>query len=530
MGTDKAGTGSESDSSRESGLIVVGVSAGGIGAILTLVASLPSDFPTPVVIAQHLDPNRRSQLGELLAGRSKLPVRIASGDDSLEPGTIYVVPPDRDVEISDHHVRLRQDGTGLSQPSVDRLMSIAARVFGDTLTGVILTGTGEDGFAGAQAIKAYGGTVIVQNPESAEYPGMPASVSPGAVDIVADLEAIGPLLVDLYSGQFALPPPDEDAEFRSFLSQVREETGLDFSAYKRPTIDRRLQRRMVAVGAATLAEYRLYIRRHPEELQRLVASFLIKVTRFFRDPDVFDHLRDHVLPALIEEGRQRGELRLWSAGCATGEEAYTLAMLVTDLIGNSADSLPVRIFATDIAPDAVEFARHGVYPASAVAELPRDVVERHFSFREGAYEIRKQVRGLIVFGEHDLSRRAPFPRIDLVLCRNVLIYFTPELQRRALQLFAFSLRQNGYLALGQAETVNSLPEFFSLWSNRASRSSGVPGEPRRFPRIGLPTSRAPKGRSRDRLDQTGSPGRQPSRPHRRAPGRRRLCPSAHSTH
>jgi two-component system CheB/CheR fusion protein len=443
-------------------LIVVGASAGGIGAILTLVASLPSDFPAPVIVAQHLDPNRRSQLGELLASRSKLPVRTASGNDSLEPGMIYVVPSDRDVEISDHHIGLRRDGVGLSRPSVDRLMSTAARVFGETLTGVILTGMGEDGSAGTQAIKAYGGTVIVQNPESAEYAGMPASVPASAIDIVADLEAIGPLLVDLYSGIYALPPPDEDAELRSFLGHVREQSGLDFSTYKRPTIQRRLMRRMVAVGSTSLAEYRRYVEQHPEELQRLVTSFLIKVTRFFRDPDVFDSLRDHILPSLIREARERGELRLWSAGCATGEEAYTLAMLVTDLIGDSVDPLPVRIFATDIATDAVEFARQGVYPASAVADLPADVLGRHFVHRDGVYEIRKQVRSLTVFGEHDLSQRAPFPRIDLVLCRNVLIYFAPELQRRSLQLFAFSLRHNGYLVLGQAETVSPLPEFFTL--------------------------------------------------------------------
>lgn len=466
MTTVEHGSDSAAEGKAPSGLVVIGASAGGIDAVLTLVGSLPADFPAPIVIAQHIDPHRRSQFGDLLAKRSALPVLTASADEPLQAGTVYVVPADRDVEISDHHIGVRRDRIGPSHPSVDRLMSTAARVFGDTLTGVVLTGTGADGAAGAQAIKAYGGTVIVQNPQSARYPGMPASVPPSAVDIVADLEAIGPLLVELFSGNAVLPPTDDDGEFRSFLNRVREQSGLDFGAYKRPTIERRLQRRMVAVGMPALAEYQDYVERHPAEMQRLVTSFLIKVTRFFRDPELFAHLRDHVLPSLIEDARGRGELRLWSAGCATGEEAYTLAMLVTDLLGDDLQSLTIRIFATDIAADAVDFARQGVYPESALADLPAGLVERHFTRRDGAFEVRKHVRGLVVFGEHDLSRRAPFPRIDLVLCRNVLIYFAPELQQRSLQLFAFSLRAGGYLALGKAETVNPLPEFFRLEQSR----------------------------------------------------------------
>ncbi|MCC6313158.1 MAG: PAS domain-containing protein, partial [Thermomicrobiales bacterium] len=223
-----------------------------------------------------------------------------------------------------------------------------------------------------------------------------------------------------------------------------------------------LQRRMAATGTATLAEYQRYTEAHPAELQRLVASFLIKVTDFFRDPELFAYLREHVLPQAIAEARGRGELRLWSAGCATGEEAYSLAMLVAELLDEEEVSLHVRIFATDIAADAVEFARRGLYPASALSGLSPETIERHFLPVDGAFEVRKAVRATIVFGEHDLGHRAPFPRIDLVLCRNVLIYFTPELQRRALHLFAFSLRQGGWLVLGKAETVNPLPEFFAL--------------------------------------------------------------------
>jgi two-component system CheB/CheR fusion protein len=443
-------------------LVVVGASAGGVEALLTLVASLPARFPAPIVVAQHLDPHRPSQLAALLAGRGALPVRTVAGREPLKRGTIYVVPADRDVEIADHHVDTHQASSRSPKPSVDLLMTTAARTYGDGLIAVILTGTGSDGAAGAQAAKAYGGTVIVQNPETARFPGMPQAVSPLATDIVADLEAIGPLLADLVTGAYALPAMEEEDELRHFLEQIRARTGLDFLAYKRPTIARRLQRRMVAVGRDTLLDYRRYIERHPEEVQRLVASFLVKVTEFFRDPEFFDYLRDHVLPNLVADARERGELRIWSAGCATGEEAYSLAMLIADLLGDDVHTFPVRIFATDIALDAVDFARRGVYPAAALANLPPDVIDRHFVQHDGSFEVRKAVRGLVIFGDHDLGHRAPFPRIDLVLCRNVLIYFTTELQRRALQLFAFSLRHGGYLALGKSESVSPLPEYFSL--------------------------------------------------------------------
>src|SRR5919112_1335386 len=459
-------------------LVVVGSSAGGVDALLTFVATLPSDFPAPIVVAQHLDPRRQSHLGEILSNRSVLPVRTVSGDQPLEPGIVYVIAADRDVEISDHALTVTAQ-TGSSptpRPSVDRLLATAARTFADELVAVILTGTGSDGATGAQAVKAHGGTVIVQNPDTATYPGMPLAVPSSAIDIVADLEAIGPLLGDLVSGAYRIPAASDDQDLHAFLDRVRERTGLDFSAYKRATIVRRLQRRMAAAGAATLPEYRRYMDRHPEELQRLVASFLIKVTEFFRDPELFSYLRDQVLPGLISEARERGELRIWSAGCATGEEAYSLAMLVSDLLAEDAEDLPVRIFATDVATDAVEFARRGIYTQAALQGLPPDLVARHFTPIDGAFEVRKQVRSLVVFGEHDLANRAPFPRIDLVLCRNVLIYFTPELQRRALQLFAYSLRQGGYLALGKSETVSPLPDFFTLEQPRLKifRRAGAP--------------------------------------------------------
>jgi two-component system CheB/CheR fusion protein len=328
---------------------------------------------------------------------------------------------------------------------------------------VILTGFGSDGADGARRVKELGGTVVIQNPKTASHPEMPLSLAPTTVDIVAELEAIGPLLAELLTGTYTAVEPDDDRRLRSLLEQVRARSGIDFSSYKEPTIRRRLQRRMMDTNTATLEDYVRFVRRHPEEYDRLANSFLIKVTDFFRDSDLFGYLREQLLPSLIEEARVRGnELRLWSAGCATGEEAYSLAILVSELLGRDQEQFSVRVFATDLDGEAVAFARRGIYPTSALKELPNDLRDRYLTPLDSAWEVRKQLRGMVIFGQHDLGQRAPFPRIDLVLCRNVLIYFTPELQRRSLQLFAFALREGGSLVLGKAETTSPLPEHFTL--------------------------------------------------------------------
>jgi two-component system CheB/CheR fusion protein len=492
-------------------LVVVGASAGGVDALSTLVAGLPADFPAPIVIAQHLDPARASRLGEILAARTALPVRTVVAKEPLAAGVVYVVPSGHDVEVTDHTVGLLTEGAVAPMPSVDHLLLTASRVFTDNLVAVVLSGSGADGAIGAQSVKALGGTVVVQNPATARFSGMPGSVAPSAVDIVADLEEIGPLLVELVRGPRSPLRDGKDADLPAFLDLIRDRSGLDFSSYKRATIERRLDRRMAAVGLPALAAYRHYAERHPAELQRLIGSFLIKVTEFFRDPDLFAYLREQVLPPLVDEARERGELRLWSAGCATGEEAYSLAMIVADLLGDDHDALAVRIFATDIAADAVDFARRGVYPSAALQEVPSDLVERHFLPRDGSFELNKRIRGLVVFGDHDLGSRPPFPRIDLVLCRNVLIYFTADLQRRVLQRFAFSLRRGGCLVLGKAETISPLPEFFA------------PEQPRLkvFRRIGDPAPVPP--------DDQPWPGRTSplaARPGRQVPSVRHLAPAA----
>jgi two-component system, chemotaxis family, CheB/CheR fusion protein len=446
-------------------LVVVGSSAGGIEALSRLVSTIPEGFSAPVVIAQHLDPERKSRLQEILARRSTLPVRTVTDHDTLKPGVVYVIPADRHVNVTDHEIDLRVDSQGRPKPSVDLLMRSSAEVFGERLIAVVLTGTGSDGAEGARAVRQGGGTVIIQDPETAEFGGMPGSLAPNTVDIIAELERIGPILGELLAGT-DVPEgrarEDEERSLARFLDSLKHRYGVDFTSYKTPTILRRLKRRMVATGTETIEAYSSYLGDNPEEIRQLVNTLLIKVTEFFRDPELFEYLRREVLPGLLEEARREDrQLRIWSAGCATGEEAYTLAIVVSELLGSEAALSDVRIFATDVDEEAVDFARHGVYPESALAGLTEEQTEHYFIGDDGHYEVKKPVRGMIVFGEHDLARRSPFPRIDLVVSRNVLIYFTQELQRRALQLFAYSLRNGGYLVLGKAETTSPLGEFFA---------------------------------------------------------------------
>jgi two-component system CheB/CheR fusion protein len=447
-------------------LVVVGSSAGGIGALSTLVGTLRKDFPAPVVLAQHLDPQRPSQLGSILERRSTLPIVVVSENSPtpLENGKIFVVPSNRHVRISDGHVHLEADHEDRPKPSVDKLLSSAAQSYGEHLIAVILTGSGSDGAVGAVDVKNAGGVVIIQNPQTAPYPSMPLSLPPTAVDHIVEMEQIGPLLHDLLKG--GLIPEQEKVEdpLRDLLTQVSGQTNIDFRNYKSTTILRRISRRMAVTHNATVRDYADYLRTHPDEVQELIKAFLIKVTGFFRDPEAFEFLRETVVPELIERRRENGcTMRLWSAGCATGEEAYSLALLIADHLGPDFSEWNIKIFATDLSADAITFARRGLYPENVLNELSDDYRERFFERIDHGYQVAKILRQAVIFGQQDLSRGVPFPRIDLVTCRNLLIYLRPELQQIVLDLFAYSLQESqGYLFLGKAETARPTKATFEL--------------------------------------------------------------------
>src|SRR5438128_10615264 len=445
-------------------LVVIGSSAGGVEALSVLVSTLPGDFPAPVVLAQHLDPSRPSSLDAILKRRTKLPVEVVNTSSALEPGRIYVVPSNRNVTINSHRVEVREDHNRRPHPSVDMLLSSAAKAFGDHLIAVILTGSGSDGAAGAVDVKNAGGTVIVQDPQTARYPSMPLALPPTVVDFEAAIDRIGPLLYDLLNG-VSIPPSEaktEDVQ-RSILEQVGRQASLDFGQYKSSTILRRIGRRMAVNHISTMQDYLKYLRTYPEEVGELVKAFLINVTQFFRDPNAFAYLKSEILPKLIAQARERDRvLRFWTAGCATGEEPYSLAMLLIDLLGTELPEWSVKVFATDLDEAAISFARRGLYSENLLKTVPAEYRDRFFERVDHGSRISKTLRQMVIFGQQDLSRSAPFPRIDLVLCRNVLIYFTPELQEYVLNQFAFSLSPSGYLFLGKAETVRPLQASYEL--------------------------------------------------------------------
>src|SRR2546421_818972 len=446
-------------------LVVVGSSAGGVEALSILVSTLPADFPAPIVLAQHLDPSRPSSLDGILQRRTQLSIDVVNSRTHLQPGKIYVVPANRHVTIDDSCVEVQGDHNKRPRPSVDLLFSSAAEVYGERLIAVILTGSGSDGAAGAVDVKNAGGTVIVQDPQTARYPSMPLALPPTVIDFEVAIERIGPLLYDLLKKGESLPHPEEktDDVLQSILEQVSRQANIDFRLYKSTTILRRISRRIAVTHCSTMHDYLDYLKAYPQEVGELVKAFLINVTQFFRDSDAFTYLTSQILPKLIARGLERDHtLRVWAAGCATGEEAYSLAMLITELLGPELSQWSIKIFATDVDEAAINFARRGLYSENLLKDVPADYKDRFFERVDHGYRVSKMLRQMIIFGQQDLSRSAPFPRIDLVLCRNVLIYFTPELQEYVLNQFAFSLAPSGYLFLGKAETVRPTSSYFEL--------------------------------------------------------------------
>ena len=420
-------------------LVVIGSSAGGIEALTILVKSLPADFPAPLVLAQHLDPNYPSNLGAILQRNTDLQVKTLEESSPVERGTIYVVPANKHVVISDGHVASEADHRSRPSPSVDLLLSTAAAAYAERLIAVILTGSGSDGAAGAAAVKQAGGTVIIQNPRTARYPSMPLALPPNIVDFTSDIERIGPLLYELLTGIANIQQMKHSADgTQEILAYINEQTDIDFRPYKQSSLLRRIQRRMTALHMNSLEAYAQYLKSSPEEITQLANSLLINVTEFFRDPGAYGYLKSDILPDLIAQAREQDRvLRFWSAGCATGEEAYSIAMLTADLLGPELMQWNIRIFATDLDIHAVNFARHGLFAEPLLKNVSAEYRNRFFEKTEHGYRITKALRQMVTFGQQDLSRNGPFARINLVLCRNVLIYFSAKLQTTVLNNFAF---------------------------------------------------------------------------------------------
>ena len=438
-------------------LVVVGSSAGGIEALGTLLGGLDRTFPAPVILAQHLDPHHQSHLQTVLQRKTELPVVLVNDRETLRPGSVYVVPANRHVVVNDGTVAVESGGGSHPQPSVDLLLRTAAQAYGERLVAVILTGSGSDGAAGAVDVKHEGGTIVIQDPRTARYPSMPLALPPTVVDHVVDIGRMASLLKNLVL-HVPVPAVREsiDTAVAKVIALVSGQSDIDFQNYKSSTLLRRIGRRMSAVRCATVDEYLHYLEAQPDEVGQLARDLLINVTEFFRDREAFLFLRNAVLPEIVERGRKRGrQLRFWSAGCSTGEEAYSLLMAVAEVLGPELPQWNVRVFATDVDDDAVAFARRGLYPENVLGAVSDAQKDQFFEKADhNSWRIHKTLRQMVIFGTQDLGRGVPFPRIDLVLCRNLLIYFKPEKQNQVLDVFAYSLAPSqGYLFLGKAETV-----------------------------------------------------------------------------
>jgi two-component system CheB/CheR fusion protein len=469
-GAEQAGEGQDMKDQAAGDLTIIGIgsSAGGLEAIRELVVTLPSDLPVTYVVVQHMSPHHKSLMTELVARETDLKVRSVVDGTVPEANVIYITPPKNDVIFEEGALRLREPSRDPARPkpSVNRFLLSLAENHGERSMAIILSGTGSDGAYGVQAIREVGGITIAQDTESAKYDGMPyAALQTGCVDLVLRPLEIGNLLAKILNSPRDFADARKTAQHENPHSDLMQillaKTRVDFREYKQTTVGCRIERRMVALGIKSTEEYTQFCRSHPEAVDALFKDLLISVTRFFRDKAEFDHLAER-LPELL---KQRGDhpFRVWIAGCATGEEAYTIAMLLSEALGGPGNDLRnrVQIFATDIDKNALAIARRGVYGAAALDDIPRDLAEKYLIRESDGIRVIDPLRAAILFSDHNVCQDPPFQRIDLICCRNLLIYFGTSLQQRVLSRFHYALVDGGTMLLGTAESVAGSDDLFT---------------------------------------------------------------------
>ncbi|MEY2689760.1 MAG: hypothetical protein RL375_3959, partial [Pseudomonadota bacterium] len=457
-------------------LVGIGASAGGLESLRLLLPTLPVDRGLTYVVLQHLAPTHRSMLAEILSQRSVMPVRELRDGDTLTPNEIFICPPNAHVEYDGEALRLREpEPQALPRPSINLFFGTLAERMGARAVGVILSGTGSDGSLGIRQIKAAGGYALVQQPASARYSGMPeAAIRTVGHDMVLPPEEIGPAIARLCDSSTGLISADFERpgntqakdQLYELIGRVRQHCGIDFGEYKEGTLLRRIARRLQARGVETLEDYLRVCAHEPAELDELARDTLISVTSFWRDRVAFDALQQAVR-TLIDSRPPSEPLRVWVPACATGEESCSILMVFAELLGNTFTERQVQMFATDIDMEALRLARRGLYPASSLAELPPAMQSRYFTAVGSQYEFSRMLRERVVYSRHDLTRDPPFPRLDLLSCRNVLIYLKPEAQTRVMRSFHYALRPSGLLLLGQSESVLHHEDLFRAVSTAA---------------------------------------------------------------
>jgi two-component system CheB/CheR fusion protein len=458
-------------------VVGIGASAGGLEAFSEILDTLGPQPEVALVFVQHLAPQHESALPALLGGRTRMPVVQVKQGTRIEPNHVYVIPPNAQMEIGDGHLYLNSRPDDRTQYTpIDFFFRSLAGTVNSAAIGVVLSGSSSDGAAGLREIKAVGGITIAQDPTTARYDGMPrAAIATGSVDLVLKPGDIAKEIERIGKHPYAKPRRGErgagelllrEDQLRRLVTLLRNASGIDFTHYKPPTIRRRLHRRMVLLKMTDVGQYLRHLQSDSTEALQLSQDILIHVTRFFRDPDSFQALTTEVFPDITVNRASDTPIRIWMPGCSTGEEAYSVAISLLEHLGEEASSIPIQIFATDVSEAAIDHARVGVYPQTIAADVSPERLRRFFSKSDGNYRITKVVRDLCVFARQDLSRDPPFSKLDLVVCRNVLIYLAPALQKKLLNVFHYSLRPSGYLMLGHAETTGPYTELFAIANKR----------------------------------------------------------------
>ena len=454
-------------------VVAIGASAGGIEALTDLMRYLPADTGLAFVLVQHLDPKHHSILTELLSRKTAMPVVEVVDGMIVERNHVYVIPPNAAMFLSGHtlHLGPRGETRGMHMP-VDQFMRSLAEQKGSRAVGVILSGTGSDGTLGLAEIQANGGVTFAQDEASAKYDGMPRSaVTAGWVDYVLPPKGIAKELARVaahpYVAHSSAPeapevPVAQSKGLSAIFQILRKATGVDFTHYRQTTILRRVERRMVVHKLDAIDEYLRYVEKNPAEVKALYQDMLISVTSFFRNPRMFDALKANIFPAIQQNvSRERG-IRVWTPGCASGEETYSVAMALLEFLGDKAGHIPIQFFGTDVSESSVSRARNGLYSENIQADLSPERLRRFFTKVDGGYRVSKAIRDMCIFAQHNVLNDPPFSQMNLVCCRNLLIYMEPVLQSKVLALFHYALRPGGFLVLGTSEGLGGSTNLFTV--------------------------------------------------------------------
>ncbi len=446
-------------------IVGMGASAGGLEAFEQFFTHVPPNIGMAFILVPHLDPGHASMMTELLRRVTKLEVNEAQGGVKVKPNRVYVIPPNRDMTIFHGTINLETPAKtrGLRMP-IDSFFHSLAEDQGELAIGIILSGTGTDGTLGIRAIHGAGGMVMVQTPGSAKYAGMPGSaVQTGLADYILPPEKMTSQLMTYVKRSVKKTEIHAKGEdrLRRILALVRSQTGHDFSLYKKTTLNRRIEKRMNLHGIENISDYVRYLQENPGETQLLFKDFLIGVTQFFRDPEAFEELKKTLLKYLEEEP-EGSTFRAWIPGCGTGEEAYSMAITIRECLDELKRDVKIQIFGTDINAEGINQARSGIYSNNIAEDMSPERLRRFFVKDEDSYRVKKEVREMIVFAMQDLSKDPPFTKLDLVSCRNLLIYLETELQNRLLPLFHYGLMAGGILFLGSSETIGKFVDLFEI--------------------------------------------------------------------